>query len=205
MFQCTLQVFAGSPSGIPVYFGSTSGIPVPFQCTLDQPVYICSGKGIHCDLVIQNGDINLVYPLFRHWLPAYRHQTINWANVDLSSVACRSVHLKATSLENADQVNHYNDNGSRDDVRSVPNTKEFHHIKQCHVNVIVFASDNIGNWWTLTCTATAIESGASLCSKWKTMNRFKELKQTKFKLRIKKSKSELKHALHTNRTYRGNI
>ena len=28
MFQCTLQVFAGSPSGISVYTGSTSGIPV---------------------------------------------------------------------------------------------------------------------------------------------------------------------------------
>ena len=28
VFQCTLQVFAGSPSGIPVYIGSTSGIPV---------------------------------------------------------------------------------------------------------------------------------------------------------------------------------
>ena len=43
VFQCTLQVFAGSPSGIPVYTGSTSGIPVAFQCTLDLPVYTGSG------------------------------------------------------------------------------------------------------------------------------------------------------------------
>ena len=28
VFQCTLQVFDGSPSGNPVYTGSTSGIPV---------------------------------------------------------------------------------------------------------------------------------------------------------------------------------
>ena len=28
VFQCTLQLFVGSPSGIPVYTGSTSGIPV---------------------------------------------------------------------------------------------------------------------------------------------------------------------------------
>ena len=28
VFQCTLQVLAGSPNGIPVYTGSTSGIPV---------------------------------------------------------------------------------------------------------------------------------------------------------------------------------
>ena len=36
VFQCTLQVFAGSPSGIPVHTGATSGIPVAFQCTLTQ-------------------------------------------------------------------------------------------------------------------------------------------------------------------------
>ena len=28
VFQCTLQVFAGFPNGVPVYTGSTSGIPV---------------------------------------------------------------------------------------------------------------------------------------------------------------------------------
>ena len=46
LFQCTLQAFSGSPSGIPVYTGLTSGIPGYFsvhwtsQCTLAQ------GKGI---------------------------------------------------------------------------------------------------------------------------------------------------------------
>ena len=34
MFQCTLQVFAGSPSGLPVYSGSTIGNLVAFQCTV---------------------------------------------------------------------------------------------------------------------------------------------------------------------------
>ena len=40
MFQCTLQVFAGSPSGIPVYTGSTSGIPV-----YTGPASVPQGKG----------------------------------------------------------------------------------------------------------------------------------------------------------------
>ena len=43
VFQCTLQVIAGLPSGIPVYTGSISDIPVAFQCTLDQSVYTGSG------------------------------------------------------------------------------------------------------------------------------------------------------------------
>ena len=34
VFQCTLQVFVGSPGGIPVYTESTSGIPVVFQRSL---------------------------------------------------------------------------------------------------------------------------------------------------------------------------
>ena len=37
-FQSTLQIFAWSPSGIPVYTESTSGIQMAFQCTL-------AGKG----------------------------------------------------------------------------------------------------------------------------------------------------------------
>ena len=43
VFQFTLQILAGWPSGIPVYTGSTSDIPVASQFTLDQPVYTGSG------------------------------------------------------------------------------------------------------------------------------------------------------------------
>ena len=50
VFQCTLQVFAGSPSGIPVYTGSTSGIPVAFQ-----PVYTGSGWGFFSFWIIRLG------------------------------------------------------------------------------------------------------------------------------------------------------
>ena len=45
------------------------------------------------------GDINQGQHWFRLWLVAWRHQTITWTNVDLSSVRSSGIHLSAILKE----------------------------------------------------------------------------------------------------------
>ena len=43
------------------------------------------------------GDTHMDQHLFRQWLVAWRHQVINWTNIDLSSVRSSDIHLRAVS------------------------------------------------------------------------------------------------------------
>ena len=74
VLQCTLQVFAGWPSGITVITGSTGGIPVAFQCTLDQPDYT----------VIQT--LKNHVPIY-HTVYVYQHIHSPWISEKTSSLA----------------------------------------------------------------------------------------------------------------------
>ena len=56
-----------------------------------------NGPLTHWGLVAPYGDIGLGQLWLRQWFVAWRHQAINWTNVDLSSVRRRDIHLTAVS------------------------------------------------------------------------------------------------------------
>ena len=51
----------------------------------------------HCGLMTAYGGRDLGQHWFRQWLVAWRHQTITWTNVDLSSLRSSDVYLRAIS------------------------------------------------------------------------------------------------------------
>ena len=53
----------------------------------------------YCGLATQGGVIKLGQRWFRRWLVAWRHQAINWTNVDSLSKSSIYIHLRAISQE----------------------------------------------------------------------------------------------------------
>ena len=53
----------------------------------------------HWGLVMPFGDRDLGQHWLRQWLVTWRHQAITWTNIDLSSVRCSGIHLRAISSE----------------------------------------------------------------------------------------------------------
>ena len=47
----------------------------------------------HCGVVTPYGDIELGQPWLRYWLVAWKHQTISWTNIDLSSLRAPGIHF----------------------------------------------------------------------------------------------------------------
>ena len=72
-------------------------------CLKKHPIYINVNtrhiRLIHYDLVTPYGDRDLGQHWLRHWLVAWRHQAINWTNVDLSSARASGIHLRTFSQE----------------------------------------------------------------------------------------------------------
>ena len=113
--QCTFAVFHNAVFRIEMctflfwmlWDWSEIGVIHPLFCVgcnyLSKPrfqwgVYICKiAIKTHCGLVTPFGVRYLSQHWFRWWLVAWRHQSITWPNVDLSSVKSRDIHLRANS------------------------------------------------------------------------------------------------------------
>ena len=68
-----------------------------------KPISKCLICSISCFnslwIVTPYGDIDLGQHWLRQWLVAWRHQAINWTNVDLSSARSHDIHLRAFSQD----------------------------------------------------------------------------------------------------------
>ena len=73
VFQCTLEVFTGSPSGIPVYTGSTSGIPVYTGAT--SVISLAQDKGQ--DIFFVSPRFGLCYYIVTDFSPLVPHICIS--------------------------------------------------------------------------------------------------------------------------------
>ena len=72
----------------------------PFCLGLNVLTHCGQPELTHCGLVTLYGDRDLGQHWLRQWLVAWRrHQSINWTNVDWSSVKSRDIHIRAISQE----------------------------------------------------------------------------------------------------------